>query len=116
LLASVLAPPWIRWLAVVAIWINERSERNVDPGNMLATIDAESSFDVTARLGEIKAATLVIGGTQDRAVSPELFQAAAAGIPNARLVLYPGRGHLGTMLDPRFGRDVAAFLDGKMGK
>jgi hypothetical protein len=112
LLASVLAPPWIRWLAAATIWINERSERNVDPGNMLATIDAECGFDVTRRLGEIKSPTLVIGGTRDRAFSPELFRATAEGIPGARLVLYQGRGHLGTMLDPRFGRDVAAFLRG----
>ena len=59
----------------------------------------------------LMAATLVIGGTRDRAFSTELFRATAAGIPGARLVLYEGRGHLGTMLDPRFGRDVAAFLN-----
>jgi pimeloyl-ACP methyl ester carboxylesterase len=62
-------------------------------------------------LGSIKAATLVIAGDRDRAFSPELFRATAAGIPGARLVLYSGRGHLGTMFDSRFGRDVAAFLD-----
>ena len=95
---------------MAAIRLEEFSQRHIDPANMLATIDAECDFDVRDRLREIKATTLVIGGTRDRAFSTELFRATAAGTPGARLVLYEGRGHLGTMLDPRFGRDVAAFL------
>jgi pimeloyl-ACP methyl ester carboxylesterase len=111
ILASVLAPTWLAWLAVLAIWIRARSERRIDAADMLATIDAECGFDVTARSGAIRAATLVIAGDRDRAFSPELFSATATGIPGARLVVYSGRGHLGTMFDSRFGRDVAAFLD-----
>jgi pimeloyl-ACP methyl ester carboxylesterase len=110
-LASVLASPRFHWLATAGLWLAERRTRSVDPSDMLATIDAECGFDVTARLGEIRSPTLVIGGARDRAFSPELFQATASGIPGARLVLYPNRGHIGTMFDPRFGRDVAAFLD-----
>src|SRR5262249_11911819 len=93
------------------IRIEEILERNIDPANMLATIDAECGFDVTAKLSAIKAATLVISGERDRAFSLELFRATADGIPGARRVVYAGRGHLGTMLDPRFGKDVAAFLN-----
>jgi pimeloyl-ACP methyl ester carboxylesterase len=110
ILASILAPPWLSRLAVIPLWIEERSQRHIDPANMLATIDAECGFDVTGRLGQITARTLVIGGTRDRAFTPELFRATAAGIPGSRLILYSGRGHIGTMMDPRFGRDVAAFL------
>jgi pimeloyl-ACP methyl ester carboxylesterase len=109
-LASILGPRRFGWLFAVPIWLEERFQRHVDPANMLATIDAECGFDVRDRLGEITAETLVIGGSRDRAFSPELFQATAAGIPHARLILYSARGHLGTMLDPRFGSDVAAFL------
>ena len=113
ILASVLAPPWLRFPAMLAIRLEEFSQRHIDPANMLATIDAECDFDVRNRLGEIKAHTLVIGGSRDRAFSTELFRSTAAGILGARLILYPGRGHVGTMLDPRFGRDVAAFLGGQ---
>ena len=110
ILASILAPPWLRWPAAAALWIGERLERHTKADVMLATIDAECDFDVTARLGRIEAPTLVIGGARDRAFSPALFQATAAGIPNARLILYPRAGHLGTMWNPRFGTDVSAFL------
>jgi pimeloyl-ACP methyl ester carboxylesterase len=109
-LASVLAAPAFRWIAAAGIWLTARRERAIDPGDMLATIDAECGFDVTPRLSAITAQTLVIGGARDYAFSPELFRATAAGIPGAQLILYPRAGHLGTMLHPRFGSDVAAFL------
>lgn len=110
-LASVLVPRAVRWPAAFALWVADRlGERNLDPGDMLATIDAECAFDVTGRLGAITAPTLIIGGESDRAFPPVLTRATAAGIPNAELRLYPRRGHISTMLDPRFGADVAAFL------
>jgi len=52
----------------------------------------------------------VVGAGRDRYYSPQLFRQTADGIPDARLVLYPRIGHMGTILHPRFGRDVAAFL------
>ena len=111
-LASVLAPRWLEWLVAAKIWLDERSQRGVDPTNMLATIDAECGYDVRTRLGEIRAPTLIIGGGRDRAFSEELFRETASGIPGARLVIYPKRGHVGTMWDWRFGKDVAEFLNG----
>jgi pimeloyl-ACP methyl ester carboxylesterase len=109
-LASVLAPPLLRWIVAIGIWMTARRQRAIDPGDMLATIDAECDFDVTPRLGAIAVPTLVIAGARDHAFSPELFRATAAGIPGAALILYPRAGHIGTMLHPRFGSDVAAFL------
>lgn len=79
---------------------------------MLATIDAECGFDVTARLGEINCPTLVIAGGRDRAFPVALMEATAAGIRHSELKIYPRAGHIGTMLNPRFGNDVAAFLNG----
>jgi len=110
ILASVLAPPSLQWLLAAKIWLDERSQRGVDPTNMLATIDAECGYDVRTQLGKIRVPTLIIGGGRDRAFSEELFRETAAGIPGAKLVLYPKRGHVGTMWDWRFGKDVAEFL------
>jgi pimeloyl-ACP methyl ester carboxylesterase len=111
MLASVLGGPVIRWPLTLLLMLEARGERAIDPSDMLATIHAECGFDVTPRLSEITARTLVIGGESDHAFPPELLRATVAGIRGARLVLYPRRGHVGAMFDPRFGRDVAEFLN-----
>lgn len=85
-------------------------KRDWDPSDMIVTIRAEDAFDLGDRLGEIFAPTLVIGGDRDRYYSPQLFRQTAEGIPNARLVLYEGRAHVGTFADRRFARDVLTFL------
>ena len=85
-------------------------KRDWDPSDMIATIKAEDTFDLGGRLGEISAPTLVIGGGRDPFHPTELFRETAQGIPDARLVLYEGRGHGGTFADRRFTRDVVAFL------
>ena len=77
---------------------------------MIATVEAEVAFDASARLGEISAPTLVIGGARDPCYSRELFEETARGIPDARLFIYERRGHGGTVTDGRFARDVTVFL------
>ncbi|GAA1836224.1 3-oxoadipate enol-lactonase [Pseudonocardia ailaonensis] len=76
----------------------------------LAMVEGGQTWDVTARLGEITAPTLVVGGTRDALFPKELIEATARGIPGARLVLLPGRGHLTTLFDRRGSRAIAAFL------
>ncbi len=60
------------------------------------------------RLHEITAPTLVVAGAEDPFYSEALFRETAAGIPGARLVLYPGMGH--PARGKLFARDVLAFL------
>jgi pimeloyl-ACP methyl ester carboxylesterase len=81
-----------------------------DPSDMIATVEAEDAFDISDRLGEITAPTLVIGGERDPCYSRELFEETTRGIPDARLFIYRWRGHGGTVTDKRFARDVTAFL------
>jgi pimeloyl-ACP methyl ester carboxylesterase len=81
-----------------------------DPSDMIVTVEAEDVFDVSDRLGEISAPTLVIGGERDPCYSRELFAETTRGIPDARLFIYEGRGHGGAVTDRRFARDVTAFL------
>jgi len=85
---------------------------NWDPSDMIATVEAEDAFDASDRLGEISAQNLVIGGERDPCYSRELFEETTRGIPDARLFIYKGRGHGGTVTDRRFARDVKAFLVG----
>jgi pimeloyl-ACP methyl ester carboxylesterase len=86
------------------------TRRDWDPSDMIRTIMAEDAFDVTERLHEISAPTLVIGGERDTFYAVDLFRETVRGIPDARLMLYGNRKHGGTFTDRRFGRDVRAFL------
>lgn len=76
-----------------------------------AVIEALQTWDVTDRLGEISAPTLLVGGSRDPVIPPELVEATANGIPNARMVMLAGRGHMTALIDPRSMRAISAFLD-----
>ncbi len=76
--------------------------------DLIVTIEAEDQFDFQERLAEIKAPTLVIAGKEDPFYSEALFRETAAGIPNARLMLYEKMGH--PAAGKPFEQEVLAFL------
>jgi pimeloyl-ACP methyl ester carboxylesterase len=81
-----------------------------DPSDLLITIAAEDAFDSSAELHRITAPTLVIGGERDAFYSPGLFRQTANRIPDARLRLYPGKGHgIGLMHRPAV-EEIGRFL------
>jgi pimeloyl-ACP methyl ester carboxylesterase len=92
-------------------WLIGKSYFAHATADLITTIRAEDAFDLQTRLAGISAPTLVIGGDRDAYYPAELFRQTADGIPRGRLALYPGRGHLGTALDPGFVPDVLSFLD-----
>ena len=50
----------------------------------------------------------MIAGDQDPVYSETLFRETAEGIPNAKLILYAGKGH--APVGKQFERDVLDFL------
>ena len=103
----------VQRLVVAALWLAAPlvgMGRGWDPSDMIATIRAEDAFDSADRLGEIAAPTLLIAGDRDPNYGMALFERTVALIPDARLVVYRGRGHGGTFTDRRFARDVVTFL------
>ncbi|HYF24465.1 MAG TPA: alpha/beta hydrolase [Baekduia sp.] len=52
-----------------------------------------SREDLTPRLGEIQAPSLVLWGEEDLAITRERAEALTQGIPEAELVAIPGAGH-----------------------
>ncbi len=104
-----------RFLAALG-WLIGPAFFRTSTSDLLATIHAEDGFDLRARLHEITAPTLVIGGDRDVYYSPELFSETAALIPRGRLILYPGRGHLGAQKVPGFVEEVLGFLDDRPSK
>ncbi len=77
-----------------------------NPSDGLIEIEAEDIHNFKERLADIKVPTLVIGGEKD-----PLYPIAetAAGIPNAKLILYKGVGHL-AMMKSQFSHDIVDFL------
>ncbi|MGH3438704.1 MAG: alpha/beta fold hydrolase, partial [Sciscionella sp.] len=111
LLANELATRTIARLALRGVlWLLAPRVQPKDPGDAIAVLRAEDGFDVGDRLPEITAPTIVIGGGRDAAYGVDMFRRTAEDIPDARLVLYPQRGHVGTLSDPRFTEDVRGFL------
>jgi pimeloyl-ACP methyl ester carboxylesterase len=93
------------WLeSLVAGWLMAPD----DPSALVVTIEAEDKHDFKRRLGEIAVPTLVVAGDSDPFYGAELFRDTAAGIPNAKLILYEGMGH--PAAGSRFHRDVREFL------
>lgn len=97
----------LRLLLLAAYAVPRRRSRA--PGET-ALVHAVQHWDVTARLGRLRAPLLLVGGTRDRVAPPELLRATASGVPDGRLVLLPGRGHASTLFDQRMKPAIAGFL------
>jgi pimeloyl-ACP methyl ester carboxylesterase len=94
----------------VLMWLLGARIAPRDPSDLLITIAAEDAFDSSGQLHRITAPTLVIGGERDAFYSPDLFQETANRIPDARLCLYPGKGHgVGLMHRPAV-EEIGRFL------
>jgi 3-oxoadipate enol-lactonase len=77
----------------------------------LAQASAGMSFEVWSRVPEIKAPTLVLTGDLDVVVDPRNSALLAEMIPDARLEVFPGTGHLFFWEEPeRFVEVVKEFL------
>ncbi|MGE5690160.1 MAG: alpha/beta fold hydrolase [Pseudomonadota bacterium] len=77
-----------------------RLEHPPDPAGWAAQAAAGASFDAWDRVGGIAAPTLVLHGTADGVVDPRNAALLAERIPEARVRLFEGRGHLFFWEDP----------------
>lgn len=81
------------------------------PGVVHGDFAACDAFDVTARLGEIRAPALVLCGSEDRLTPPKYSELLRDRIAGARLELVPGAGHMVMLEAPAaVARAVEAFL------
>lgn len=65
-----------------------------DPAGWQAQAHAGTTYDGAARLGEIVQETLVLVGDEDNVIDWRNSQVLAERLPNARLQVFPGTGHL----------------------
>ncbi len=88
-----------------------RLEHPPDPAGWQAQAAAGATFDVFDRLGELRAPTLILHGTEDGVVDVRNASLLAERIPDARVELFEGGGHLFFWERPaRFVRAVEEFL------
>lgn len=74
-------------------------------------VEAMSAHNAADRLGMIKAPTLVITGTKDRAIKPVSSEVIASLVPKAKLVKVVGGGHSFFIeMRNRFNSEVLDFL------
>jgi pimeloyl-ACP methyl ester carboxylesterase len=92
--------------------ILEHRERTAQPFEpWAAQAAAGATFDAHDRLATLTAPTLVQHGDGDVVVDPRNSELLVAGIPDARLSVYPGAGHLFMWQEPkRFVRELEEFL------
>ena len=81
----------------------------VDPNSYARVCEALASFDLRDRLGPITAPVLGIAGADDVATPPAIVGEITDGVPDGRLEVLPGVGHLAPYEDPD---GVAALLAG----
>ena len=85
--------------------------RPVDSGALSAQAAAGARYAGRLRQARIRARTLVLHGDADTVVDPRNGKLLADRIPGARLVTFPGLGHLLFWEDPGgFAAAVAPFL------
>ena len=92
------------------MWLVDPLARPKDPSDMIVFARAEDVFDLSGRLAEIVAPTLVLGGDRDEAYGSQIFTRTARGVRDGRLILYSGRTHSTTLTHPSCAPEVAAFL------
>ena len=90
LLMGSLAPTPLRYPARGIGWLAGGLFATDDPSDTIAVLKAEDAFDVETDLAAVIAPTLVLGGSSDGFYSEDLFRRTAAGIPDGRVVLFPG--------------------------
>lgn len=102
--------PVLRRLVAAGLWLADGPGDYTDAATMLR---AEDTLDVTDRLYQVAAPTLLIHGDHDRVYPLDLARETAARIPGAAITTYQGRGHEQVLTDRRFTPDVTTFLLGE---
>ncbi len=78
-----------------------RMIEHTSPVGYVRACEAIRDEDLTAQISQITMPTLCIGGSDDLATPPELVEAMANAIPNARCEIIAGAGHIPCMQMPK---------------
>ncbi len=91
-----LQNPWLK-----APWLLDQ--------DVLLIAQAVNDPGIADLLPTITVPVLLVCGDRDNFVSEALYEETARLIPDATLTVYRGKGHLGTLADPRLAPDILGF-------
>jgi pimeloyl-ACP methyl ester carboxylesterase len=80
--------------------------------DMATTIEAEDAFDLAACRDPIRAPALILAGSEDHWYGRELFAETARLIPDSRLRVFEGRGHVTAARHPDWNAEIERFIAG----
>ncbi|WP_270934535.1 3-oxoadipate enol-lactonase [Falsiroseomonas oryzae] len=81
------------------------------PQGFVGAVHALIGFDLADQLGDVRAPTLVLHGSEDQALPPAQGERIAALIPGARFALVEGAAHIANLEQPaRFDALLLPFL------
>ena len=84
---------------------------STDAAGYVGCCNAVGTVDTTARLGEIKAPTLVIAGELDQGTPLSMSETLVKGIAGAKLEVIKGASHISAIEQPQaFARVVTDFI------
>jgi pimeloyl-ACP methyl ester carboxylesterase len=84
----------------IAIRLTKEVLMATHPRGLMQSARASDTTDVCELAPRIRAATLVVTGSDDKVNPPEIGRAVAAAIPCGKFVELPGVGHLPKLEDP----------------
>lgn len=85
---------------------------STSPVGYAACCDANATYDISSRLGEVRTPTRVIAGAADPTAGPDVAQILVDGIPGADLVVVEDAAHLANVAQPdRFNEAVRQHLE-----
>jgi pimeloyl-ACP methyl ester carboxylesterase len=94
-------------------WFNELQRMTTSPKNAANLLRAVGEVDITDRLADVRAPTLVLHARHDMRIPFNAVRELAAGIPGARFVSLDTRNHILPEGDPAWPvlrSEINAFL------
>jgi 3-oxoadipate enol-lactonase len=110
----LIAPPFYRQPAQVEglVQFAERNPWPQDPDAFARQAHATTEHDARERAGQIQVPCLVLVGELDTVNPPRVSADLAQRLPNAKLVVMPGIGHMPHVEDQaRFREEIERFLE-----